>query len=290
MIKQRMFELHSQNPEVWKADKVARVFGVPRGRVKAILTLCKLEAEALPAGADDTDFDGSVEKLLEQKFGVQLAPGRDKTILRQERYQSPKFFMIDEDEGPLQEFGWERQARIDRAPAREMSESPAEEFSQFHASRQVTPPDADHALRKFRLVAVDTSQRYRDEERPIVVEETDKSVRTVDWTERRTLMTLYRARSRNLRSNIKGHLANELMIDVDKFFNTEPKPIGLPEFWPNNKRPSPGFYERFLARIQDKDYWEALKEKTPEKTAEKVVAEAEETVEDVEESVAETKN
>ena len=46
--------------------------------------------------------------------------------------------------------------------------------------------------RKFRVVVVDTSKRYRDEERPIVVEEVDASVRTADWTERRTLMTLHR--------------------------------------------------------------------------------------------------
>jgi hypothetical protein len=56
----------------------------------------------------------------------------------------------------------------------------------------VTPPAKENIQRKFRIVVVDTSKRYRDEDRPIVVEEVDTSIRTADWTERRTLMTLYR--------------------------------------------------------------------------------------------------
>lgn len=60
--------------------------------------------------------------------------------------------------------------------------------------------------RKFRLVCVDTSRRYKDLERPIVVEEFDGSLRTADWTERRVLMTLYRGRRRKMHKSWKSGL------------------------------------------------------------------------------------
>ena len=81
---------------------------------------------------------------------------------------------------------------MDNAPREELQAEPSQDWAGFKESVEVLPAPKDAVQRKFRLVLVDTSKRYRDEERPIVVEEVDSSVRTADWTERRTLMTLYR--------------------------------------------------------------------------------------------------
>ena len=53
------------------------------------------------------------------------------------------------------------------------------------------------------------------------------------------------------------------MVDVDKFYNTEPLPIGLPDFWPSNARPAPGHFERILDRMHMTEHWGDLKVKTP---------------------------
>jgi hypothetical protein len=158
-----------------------------------------------------------------------------------------------------------------------MEVEPSQEFAQFKESYEILPPvDGGKTLKKFRIVTVDTSKRYRDEERPILVEEFDTSVRSADWTERRTLMTLYRARSRVLRSNLKGHLANELLIDVDKFYVDETKPLGLPEYWPNNGRRAPGNYDRIITSLKREEFWGDLKVKAePKKKVEEVQAKEE---------------
>jgi hypothetical protein len=161
----------------------------------------------------------------------------------------------------LLRYGWKQQAerRKDRAPRKELAPEPKGDFSQFKDSVQLQPPRPG-VQRKFRLVYVDTSERFRDEERPILVEEVDMSVRTTDWTERRTLMTLYRARRRKLRKNLRGMLSMEVLLDVDRFYMDD-TPIGMPDYWPNNQRPAPTTFERLVDRLHRLPHWVDLKNK-----------------------------
>ena len=160
-------------------------------------------------------------------------------------------------------YGWKLQAerKKDRAPREELAEQPAGAWEQFRESVQLQAPRTD-AKRKFRLVYVDTSERFRDEERPILVEEVDTSVRTADWTERRTLMTLFRARRRKLKKNLRGMLSMEVMVDVDKFYMDD-TPIGMPDYWPNNKRPAPSTFDRLVDRLNQLPHWTGLKNQKP---------------------------
>jgi hypothetical protein len=103
IVQKRLFELHMQNPTQWSADRLARVFAMPRHLCSAILDFQKLERDAFPQGTAGTVFDGSVEELLEEKFGVKLPSAAGKTLIRQERFVAPKFEFIDESEGSLEE-------------------------------------------------------------------------------------------------------------------------------------------------------------------------------------------
>ncbi len=103
VVQKRLVDLHLQNPAKWTADKLARVFAMPRHLCKAILDFQKLERDAFPNGTAGTVFDGSVEQMLEERFGVQLPSQASKILIRQERFVAPKFEFIDESEGPLEE-------------------------------------------------------------------------------------------------------------------------------------------------------------------------------------------
>lgn len=259
VLKRRMFALHCEDPAVWTADKISRTFGLPRPRVRAILTLARMEADAYPDGSRPALLDGSVESMLEAKFGVLLPGTKTKVPLRDEKYITPHFAMLDEDVGSLQEYGWQQQRRAANAPATELAETPPPEFAAFRDAVQVAPAPAGAAARKFRMVCIDSSKRFQDHERPIVVEEQDGSLRTVDWTERRSLMSIYRGRRRKLHKSFKGGLKMDVMLDYDKFYMDD-VPIGMPDQWPNNQRPPPSEREKTMSRLEAMGHWQRVRD------------------------------
>ncbi len=148
--------------------------------------------------------------------------------------------------------------REELAPKEELTHEPSEEWERLKHSVEILPPTKPNTHRKFRVVIVDTSKRFRDEERPIIVEEVDTSIRTADWTERRTLMTLHRARRRKLRKSLRGMLSMEVLQDVDKFY-LDDATIGIPDFWPNNSKAAPSTFVRLIERLNSLPHWKELK-------------------------------
>lgn len=45
-----MWDLHKRDPNLWSVDKIARTFGLPRPRVKALLLFARVESEVYPDG------------------------------------------------------------------------------------------------------------------------------------------------------------------------------------------------------------------------------------------------
>ncbi len=118
-------QMHRSDPEHWTHEKIARTFGLPRPRVRAILMFAKIEQAVYPNGAISRarlcpcvcvchctsvalsltvttdaglppEIDGSVERMLEEKFGVVLPANKSsRMLLRDEKYLSPRFEMLD---------------------------------------------------------------------------------------------------------------------------------------------------------------------------------------------------
>lgn len=190
--------------------------------------------------------------MLEEKFGTILPHSECKIHLRDENFVAPTFDYRDESEGKLQELGWQR-GRKWKVPAKEMAETPPENFSQFKDSVLLHPPTGK-TPKAYRTIFVDTSKRYQDEERPIMVEEYDGSVRSADWTERRYVMTLFRSPRQKITKNWKGGLKTETRKDLDKFYVDEEE-LGLPDFLPNNQRPRASHYDEVMSRLRAVNLW-----------------------------------
>lgn len=63
-----------------------------------------------------------------------------------------------------------------------------------------------------------------------------------------------RARRRKMKNNLRGTLAMEVLLDVDKFY-LDDAVVGLPDYWPNNARPALGNFDRLVSRLNKLPHW-----------------------------------
>ena len=68
-----------------------------------------------------------------------------------------------------------------------------------------------------------------------------------------------------MKNNLRGTLAMEVLLDVDKFY-LDDSVVGLPDFWPTNKRPALGNYDRLVSRLNNLPHWTVKKKRKEKET------------------------
>eukprot|EP01091_Cochliopodium_minus_P000294 TRINITY_DN10298_c0_g1_i1.p1 TRINITY_DN10298_c0_g1~~TRINITY_DN10298_c0_g1_i1.p1 ORF type:complete len:354 (+),score=111.20 TRINITY_DN10298_c0_g1_i1:54-1115(+) len=226
-MKEKMYNLHISNPDVFTFKKLAHIFAIPRQRVRAIV-LFKIEEhqrrrEGLWLGGPQ------IEQLLEETFGVLIS---GKQEIPQKAYVRPSAYdMVSED---VQLYEYHKETYRRRAgPRREI---PAEPPSKYEALKKsyLLKPREDRPMRKYKCYVVDISGRFSDYNRPIIVSDFDRSVRTANWDERRAIIRKWRPKEIKL---TKGSVPTNTFIDTDRIFDFDNPRVNRAFYYPDYSGP-----------------------------------------------------
>ena len=135
--------------------------------------------------------------------------------------------MVSEDVN-LFEYSKENLKRT-KGPKRELPHEPPSKYDALKKSYLLKPRE-DRPMRRYKCFVVDISGRFSDYNRPILVSDFDRSLRTANWDERRAIIRRWRPKEIKL---TKGSIPTNTYVDTDKIFDFDNPRINRSYYYPD---------------------------------------------------------
>jgi hypothetical protein len=140
--------------------------------------------------------------------------------------------MVSED---VDLFEYSREKVKKRGPKRELPHEPPFKYEALRKSYQLKPRE-ERPMRRYKTFVVDISGRFSDYNRPIIVSDFDRSLRTANWNERRAIIRRWRPKEIKL---TKGSVPTNTYVDPDNMFDFDNPRINRAYYYPDYSGPYP---------------------------------------------------